>query len=125
MPLPHWLARFNRQATNRLARQVAGRLPGFAIVRHHGRRSDRAYRTPVNAFARPGGYVIALTYGPQTDWVQNVLAAGGCELEVRGHLVHLVEPRIVVDAGQRPVPGVVQPILRLARVTQFLELRNG
>jgi len=30
------------------------------------------------------GFVIALTYGRESEWVKNVLAAGGCELETRG-----------------------------------------
>ena len=30
------------------------------------------------------GYLLALTYGPDSDWVKNVLAAGGCELVTRG-----------------------------------------
>ena len=122
MPLPRWLARFNRHATNALTRHVAGRLPGFAIVHHRGRRSGAAYRTPVNAFARPGGYVVALTYGPDVDWVKNVLAERGCELEVRGRRVRLSQPRIVVDPRQQPVPAAVRPILRLIGVNHFLEL---
>jgi hypothetical protein len=50
MPLPKRLAGFNARVTNRLTRRVAGRLPGFGIVSHVGRRSGRAYRTPVNVF---------------------------------------------------------------------------
>ncbi len=122
MPAPRWLARFNRRVTNVLGRRVAGWLPGFAIVDHRGRRSGTAYRTPVNAFARPGGYVIALTYGPGADWVKNVLAAGGCELEVERRRVHLVHPQIIHDPCQRLVPALVRPILRLVNVEDFLEL---
>lgn len=122
MPLPRWLARFNRQVTNALTRQVAGWLPGFAIVEHRGRRSGAAYRTPVNAFARPGGYVIALTYGSDADWVKNVLAASSCELEVDCRRVHLAHPRIVRDPRRRLVPALVRPILRLVGVKDFLEL---
>src|SRR5687768_15428837 len=114
MPAPRWLARFNRRVTNVLGRRVAGWLPGFAIVDHRARRSGAAYRTPVNAFARPGGYVIALTYGPSADWVKNVLAAGDCELEVERRRVHLVHPRIIHDPCQQLVPALVRPILRLA-----------
>src|SRR5262245_36967221 len=114
MPLPRWLARFNRHATNVVARHLAGWLPGSAIVAHRGRRSSAAYRTPVNAFARPGGYVIALTYGPEADWVKNVLAAGGCELAVGGRRVRLSHPRLVRDPTRRLVPAPVRPLLRLA-----------
>jgi deazaflavin-dependent oxidoreductase (nitroreductase family) len=84
MPAPRRIARFNKHFTNRLSLKVAGYLPGFAIVSHVGRKSGRPYRTPVNAFRTDGGYIIALTYGAQSDWVKNVLAAGSCELQTRG-----------------------------------------
>ena len=125
MPGPRWLARFNRRATNVVARRVAGWAPGWGIVVHRGRRSGRVYRTPVNVFRRGNGYVIALTYGPEADWVQNVLAAGGCELRTGGRRVRLTEPRIVHDARRRGMPGPVRVILGLVGVSDFLVLRSA
>lgn len=123
MPLPEGLGRFNRWVTNPLTRTFAGRLPGFAIVVHRGRRSGRRYRTPVNAFARPdGGYTVALTYGPDTQWVRNVLAAGGCTLEASGRRVAQTNPRVVHDPSRRAVPPPVRAILALLRVEYFMEL---
>ena len=122
MPLPEWLANFNRQGTNRVTSLIAGWAPGFAIVQHRGRRSGRTYRTPVNAFPIRGGWVIALTYGADRDWGKNVIAAGGCDLETGGRLIHLTGPRLVVDPSRRPVPPVVRLMLGLLGVTEFLEL---
>jgi deazaflavin-dependent oxidoreductase (nitroreductase family) len=122
MPLPSWLARFNRSFTNRVTRLVAGHLPGFGIVVHVGRRTGRRYRTPVNVFRRPGGYVIALTYGEVADWIRNVITADGCDLERRGRLVRLTAPRVVIDRRADRVPAPVRPILRLLGVDHFLEL---
>jgi deazaflavin-dependent oxidoreductase (nitroreductase family) len=123
MPLPKKLARFNRIATNRVVRHVAGRLPGLAIVTHTGRRSGRQYRTPVNLY-RPGDrYVIALVYGSDAQWVRNVRAAGACEVETRGARIHLVAPEIVRDEALVPAP--VRPILRALRVGDFMVLRRG
>ena len=122
MVIPKQVARFNRVVTNRVSSLVAGWLPGFGIVSHTGRRSGRTYRTPVNVFQRPGGYVIALTYGPDTDWVKNVLAAGACELTVRGRRERLVAPRIVPDESRRDVPFLVRPMLGALAVTDFLYL---
>ncbi|AXY52360.1 hypothetical protein D092_11520 [Rhodococcus ruber Chol-4] len=121
MPLPRALARFNRVVTNRLARPVAGHLPGTAIVEHRGRRSGRRYRTPVLVFGRAGGYRIALTYGPRTDWVRNVRAAGGCTLHHRGRRLDLVDPVLGRDptAGWAP-PGVRQ-VLRATGSVEFLD----
>jgi deazaflavin-dependent oxidoreductase (nitroreductase family) len=122
MPLPPWLARFNRTVTNRVARPVAALLPGFAIVRHRGRRTGRIYRTPVNLFRGGDSVVIALTYGPDRDWVRNVIAAGGCEVESRRRVVHLKDPRLVTDTHRSLVPAPVRPVLRAIDVTQFLVL---
>lgn len=118
MPLPRRLARFNRTATNRLTGRVAGKLPGFAIVIHRGRRSGKEYRTPVNAFRTPDGYRIALTYGPDSDWTRNVRAAGGCDLIVRGRRVTLRDPQLITDPANAWVPLPV----RLIGVTQYLAL---
>ena len=120
MALPRWLAAFNRRATNRVTRPLARWLPGFGVVIHRGRRSGRVYRTPVNVFRTADGYAIALTYGPKAEWLKNVLAAGGCELEVGGRVLRLVEPRVIRDPRRRLVPPPVRAILRLVGVSYFL-----
>lgn len=102
---------------------MAPHLPGFAMVAHRGRRSGRSYRTPVNIFAADGGYVVALTYGRESDWVRNVLAAGGCDVVIRGRERHLVEPELVHDPTRGLVPPGVRPVLRLVGVDDFLRLR--
>jgi deazaflavin-dependent oxidoreductase (nitroreductase family) len=122
MPLPRSLARFNRHGTNRVLGPLAPYLPGFGVIVHRGRRSGRFYRTPVNVFRRPGGFVVALTYGPNTDWVRNVLAAGECSLETRGHRWRLTRPRLIHDERHRAVPPVLRPIGRLGHVSDFLDL---
>ncbi|HST65622.1 MAG TPA: nitroreductase family deazaflavin-dependent oxidoreductase [Mycobacteriales bacterium] len=122
MPFPKRLARFNRVVTNRITYPVARTLPGFGVVLHTGRRSGRAYRTPVNAFRTATGYVIALTYGADSDWTRNVLAAGGCTLLTRGRAVALRDPRVVRDDGPDAIPAPIRAFLRRADVTEFLEL---
>jgi deazaflavin-dependent oxidoreductase (nitroreductase family) len=122
VPLPQALARFNRVVTNRIVRRVAGRLPGFAIVDHVGRRSGRLHRTPVNLFRAGDRYVIALTYGRGTEWVRNVLAAGGCEVETRGRRIPLTEPEIVHDPARALVPRPVAAIFGVLAVDDFMVL---
>jgi deazaflavin-dependent oxidoreductase (nitroreductase family) len=122
MPLPRSVARLNKQLTNRITGPLAPYLPGFGVVVHTGRKSHRQYRTPVNVFRRPGGFVMALTYGPNADWVHNVLAAGGCILETRGRRVRLIAPRLVHDADRRLMPAPARLILGLSQVSDFLEL---
>jgi deazaflavin-dependent oxidoreductase (nitroreductase family) len=116
------MAHFNRRVTNHLTRPLARRLPGFGVVIHTGRKSKREYQTPVNVFKAPGGYLIALTYGADSDWVKNVLAADGCDLITRGRGHLLRSPEIVHDPSRHTVPSVVRPVLRLLRVTDFMRL---
>lgn len=122
MPLPRRLARFNRHATNRFFGLFAGRLPPWAIVHHRGRVTGRPYATPVTAFRRHGGFVVPLTYGAaSTEWVANVLAAGGCVLERAGERIELGEPQVVTGhEGRHPVPAIVRPALRLLRADALL-----
>ena len=116
------VARFNRRFTNRLTRPLARWLPGFGVVIHAGRKSHRRYSTPVNVFSDAEGWVIALTYGTQSDWVKNVLASGGCELITCGRRHELTAPEIRHDERQRLVPRFVRVPLRLLRVTDFMHL---
>jgi deazaflavin-dependent oxidoreductase (nitroreductase family) len=122
MPIPMAVARFNRKVTNRLTGAIAGWAPGFGIVIHRGRTSGREYRTPLNVFKRPGGYAVALTYGPESQWVRNVLAAGGCVIETGRQRVSLSNPRVVHDTRRRFVPPTVRAILGLLGVNDFLLL---
>ncbi len=123
MPLPKTLARFNRVVTNPVLGHAARRLPGFAIVTHRGRRSGRVHRTPVNLFRAGDRYVIALTYGADSQWVRNVLAAGGCSVETRRRHIPLVDPEIVHDPRRALVPGPVRAMLGVANVSDFMVLR--
>ena len=116
------MAAFNRHVTNRVLGGVATRLPGFGVVLHVGRRSGRHYRTPVNVFRTRSGYLLALTYGSGAEWVKNVVAANGCELVTRGRTERLGSPRLFRDDRRAKVPLQVGVMLRLARVSEFLEL---
>jgi deazaflavin-dependent oxidoreductase (nitroreductase family) len=122
MPAPRWLARFNRHVTNRILGPLAPHLPGFGVVEHTGRRSGRTYRTPVNVFRTRRGYAMALTYGPSSEWVRNVIASGGCTLITRGKTPRLSRPRLIHDERRKLVPAPVRLALGLMRVSDFLEL---
>lgn len=122
MPLPRSLAKVNKRITNRIMIRLAARPP-FAALHHVGRSSGRDYRIPINVFPTHDGFVFALTYGPESDWVKNVLAAGGAELEYGGERIGLTSPRFVGAAAARTaVPGGVRLFLRLLRVSHFLEM---
>jgi deazaflavin-dependent oxidoreductase (nitroreductase family) len=120
-----WVAAFNLAVTNRITSRFAARLPGFGILTHVGRKSGRVYRTPANVFRVPEGFLIALTYGRESEWVRNVLAAGGCELETRGVRYQLFAPTIVHDPTRRRFPRPVRIVLRLIGATDFMQLSHS
>jgi deazaflavin-dependent oxidoreductase (nitroreductase family) len=122
MPIPKVVARLNRRGLNRLTRRIAPRMPGFGVVVHRGRRSGREYQTPVNVFPTADGVRIALTYGADSDWVKNVLAAGGCRLLTRGRELSLTEPRVVHDPSREGTRPVERRVLGLLKVADFLLL---
>lgn len=114
----------NKVVLNKVTRQLAPWLPGLGVVVHRGRNSGKQYRTPVNVFPRPGGrYVLALTYGGDTDWLKNVIAAGGCELVTHGRRVAVIEPRLFHDESRHEVRAVGRALLGLLHVYDFVELR--
>jgi deazaflavin-dependent oxidoreductase (nitroreductase family) len=122
VPIPKRVASFNKRVTNRVTRHIASWAPGFAIVTHVGRRSGRSYRTPVNVFRDGERYVFALTYGSDSDWVRNVVAAGGCEIETRRTHLRLAQPVLFVDPSRRVAPAPVRSVLRALSVDEFLAL---
>jgi deazaflavin-dependent oxidoreductase (nitroreductase family) len=117
-----WVAAFNLAVTNRVTSRFAARLPGFGILTHVGRKSGRVYRTPVNVFRAPEGFLIALTYGRESGWVKNVLAAGGCEVETRGVGYQLFAPTIVHDPTRRRFPLFVRMMLGIIGANDFIQL---
>jgi deazaflavin-dependent oxidoreductase (nitroreductase family) len=117
-----WVAAFNLVVTNRITSRFAARLPGFGILTHVGRKSGKVYRTPVNVFRAPEGFLVALTYGRDSEWVRNVVAAGGCKLETRGVQYQLSSPTIVHDPTRRRFPVPVRIVLRLIGADDFMQL---
>jgi deazaflavin-dependent oxidoreductase (nitroreductase family) len=115
MQLPQRLARFNRHVTNPIQRLWAGRVPPFGVLEHVGRRSGKQYRTPLNVFpvdidGEPGVAVL-LTYGPHRDWLKNLHAAGGGQLQRNGKNFGVSQPHAVTKAeAAHHVTGLWRPI---------------
>ena len=122
--MPRWVARNNKRFLNPVMLRVATGVGPMAVVRHVGRRSGREYRTPVFAFAYRDGpdvrVVLALTYGPDVDWLHNVDAAGWFVLERRGEEYHVDDLRRVTgEDGLRLLPGWTSAVLRRTGVDEF------
>lgn len=112
MPDSSWVARANKRYVNPVATSVAAWAPGWAIVIHRGRKSGHIFRTPLWAFQRPGGFIIALTNGPNADWVRNVLADNGCEMLSRRHRYLLTAPRLCRDEMGAQLPSMMRFVVR-------------
>jgi deazaflavin-dependent oxidoreductase (nitroreductase family) len=121
------LARFNRRLPNRVIGTVAGRrLSPVALMVHQGRRSGREYRTPVMPLPLRDGFVVSLPYGPERDWVRNVLAAGRCALVRGGRRLELTDPRLLDAAGAAPLlPAALGPALRAVPRIRFMRLSRA
>ena len=89
------------------------------MLTHVGRRSGTTYRTPLDAHPVEGGYVFILVYGPGSDWVRNVLAAGSASLRVDGKDLALAAPRLV---GADALPDDVSRPPKFLRITTVLRM---
>jgi deazaflavin-dependent oxidoreductase (nitroreductase family) len=119
------VARFNRAVTNKVSIHLAGVLPGMGIVIHVGRKTRTVYRTPVNVFRTKDGFRFALTYGSDAEWVRNALAHGAVRLITRGREYELTDPEIVHDPHRQHVGPVGRGLLRVVRVSEFLDFTRA
>jgi deazaflavin-dependent oxidoreductase (nitroreductase family) len=114
------------RTTQPLATPMAGtrwfRL--WAVLKHKGRKSGRAYATPVVAGRTPDGFVIPLPWGERTQWLKNVLAAGGATLRWNGTDHRLVDPVIAdLDEGGEHFHSVQRLLMQGGGVRKILRLR--
>jgi len=119
------------QVLNPLIRRMAGRagVPLIGLVRHRGRRSGKTYVAPVAIGATETVFLIPLTFGSGSDWCRNVVAAGGCEVKLRG-VEYLAQGAQVVDdlSVLSEIDAAFNPVLRYALraqgIHQYLRLRK-
>ena len=112
---------------NPLVLRIAGRrhMPVVGIVRHSGRKTGRAYATPLGIRpAAAGGFVMPLTFGEAAGWYRNIAAAGRCVITWRGQDHTVANPVIVGRATALPAfPRYERLALRAIGINQFLWLR--
>jgi deazaflavin-dependent oxidoreductase (nitroreductase family) len=114
------------KAMKPLVLKSSGTPGGMAsVVRHVGRSSGRAYETPVTAVPTDDGFVIALPYGPNTDWLRNVLASGSAAIVDEGSTYEVDRPEVVAIAvEERSFSPADQRAHRLFGVEQCLRVRR-
>lgn len=123
MPIPLAVTPFNKRYLNRAMIKLAGH-GHFVDLEHVGRRTGTVHHTVLMAFRHGETMTIALTYGPNVDWLKNVRAAGRCRMRHRDRRLELGAPRNLTTAeGLARMPASARPILSgPAGVTDFIEL---
>jgi len=118
--------RANRAVFNPRQMQSAGTPGAYAsVIRHRGRTSGTPYETPVGAVATDDGFVIALVYGPRTDWLANVLASGSATIVNEGRTYQVDQPEVVpIAAAAAHLSASDQRSHRLIGVDQCLRVRR-
>jgi deazaflavin-dependent oxidoreductase (nitroreductase family) len=100
--------------------------PIFAQVRHRGRRSGRAYRTPVAARRVADGFIISLAFGAQVDWHRNLVAAGGGVICWRGRDYEVSRPEMIDGDVALPAFHAVQRLfLRLGGIDGYIRVHDA
>jgi deazaflavin-dependent oxidoreductase (nitroreductase family) len=94
-PVLDAVRRVNRQ-TKPLVLASAGNEGAYAsVVKHVGRTTGRWYETPVVAAATDDGFVIALPYGSNTDWLKNVRSQGAATVVTGGQTYEVDRPEVI------------------------------
>ncbi|HEX9990312.1 MAG TPA: nitroreductase family deazaflavin-dependent oxidoreductase [Chloroflexia bacterium] len=116
---------FNKHVTNRLFRLFARSTRGpFAVIHHVGRRSGKPYATTIMVWPLGAGFVIALTYGPDVDWLRNLMAAAHGKLlwHKRIYAVGSPEP-LAVEEALPAFPRLFRPIFRRIGLRDFVYVK--
>jgi deazaflavin-dependent oxidoreductase (nitroreductase family) len=121
MVLPRWLGELNRSYTNRIFSRIPARISPFGIVHHRGRKTGHPYTVPLAAFRTPSGFLFTPTYGPDADWVRNVMAADSFQLDRKGRTHELHNTRLITRAEAWPLlPRFVRLAMRLLGVRWYV-----
>ncbi len=119
-----WLTSYHRHVTNPvMVRFFSGRSSVAALLHHVGRRSGRAYATPLTAHRSEDTIIVPLPYGTETDWLRNLEAAGRGVVELEGRRFSVDEPEVVlIDEVMSLLPPLVVRIVRMHDTEHALKL---
>jgi deazaflavin-dependent oxidoreductase (nitroreductase family) len=95
---------------NPLVLRLAGTrlLPLYGVIHHRGRRSGKAFSTPVVVRPTHDGFIVPMPWGERTDWFRNVRGAGGCVIRWKGRDYSLVQPEVLDSAAAGAAFGSVE-----------------
>ena len=104
---------------------VAGRrwMPVLGVLHHRGRRSGRAYSSPLGMRPDRGGFVMPLTFSESAAWYQNVLAAGSASVTYLARDHQVANPEVIDYAeAAHAFPRYERLQFRALGINQFLRL---
>ena len=115
---------FVKHFVNPVLRNFAHSSHGpFALLQHVGRKSGKAYEIPIMVWKVDGGFVIALTYGPDVDWLRNPQAAGRGSLRWHKKEYVFQKPEPIEEKAALPaLPPFIRFVLRLRGEHDFVKL---
>ena len=123
LDLGRWMT---RRVFNPMQMRSAGTPGAYAsVIRHTGRKSGKAYQTPVGTVVTEDGFLIALPYGTRANWVQNVIAAGSATIAAEGQTYEVDQPEVVsLESVISEFPEGDLRSLRLFGVEHCLRVRR-
>jgi deazaflavin-dependent oxidoreductase (nitroreductase family) len=129
MTFPRALARYARGAINNMTLRLAGHA-AFADLEHVGRKSGIVRHTPVRAFRAGDTVIVGLNFGRQSDWYQNITAAGTCRIRLGGEQLTLGAPALVPAAqATKDIPWLFsfafRHVVRTAECVQLPVLQSS
>jgi deazaflavin-dependent oxidoreductase (nitroreductase family) len=111
---------FSKRFNKSTIADIENGLGPYSIICHTGRKSGRAFRTPVDATFLGDVVIITLPYGMLSDWLRNVLAQKGCQIIHKGQTYSARDPEVLTAAAVR---GLLPPgKTGLFQVKEFLRM---
>lgn len=111
---------------NTFAARIAGSrfFPLYGLLRHRGRKSGRAFATPIVAQRYRDGFIIPLAFGRETDWSKNLLAADGGSIRWAGREYTLTAPEIIPYAeGIKAFNAIERVFMPVFKPKEFAYVR--
>ncbi|MDQ1287088.1 MAG: hypothetical protein QG622_653 [Actinomycetota bacterium] len=120
------IRRFNKHIVNPVMLKLAGRRHWYAAALHHvGRRSGRAFVTPLVVQRVDGGLLIPLPYGNDVDWLRNLQASGTATIVDHGRTSAVGNPQLITAEQALPlVPPKRARVWRLVKIAEFVRVET-
>ena len=97
----------------------------FAVLHHVGRKSGKIFETPVLVWPVEDGFIVALTYGSQVDWLRNLQAAEQGTLRWHKQEYVFQTPVFVEEKTAWPLfPPFIKNTLRKRGVHEYVKLAS-